>query len=57
MPEDPIARVLRVVQALAADLAAERRTNALLRRQVAELQAEVETLRAAAAPVRAGEPS
>ena len=57
MPEDPIARVLRVVQALAADLAAERRTNALLRRQVAELQAEVESLRAAAAPVRAAEPS
>jgi uncharacterized protein (DUF2236 family) len=57
VPEDPIARVLRVVQALAADLAAERRTNALLRRQVAELQAEVESLRAAAAPVRAAEPS
>jgi uncharacterized protein (DUF2236 family) len=57
VPEDPIARVLRAVQALAADLAAERRTNALLRRQVAELQAEVESLRAAAAPVRAAEPS
>ena len=53
---DPTARALRAVHTLAADLAAERRENALLRRRIAELQGEVERLRAAAAPVRPRDP-
>jgi cell division protein FtsB len=49
---DPTARALRAVQALAADLAAERRESAALRRRVAELQAEVDRLNAGAGPAR-----
>jgi cell division protein FtsB len=50
---DPTARALRALHTLAADLAAERRESARLRRRIADLQAEVERLRAAAAPARA----
>jgi cell division protein FtsB len=49
MAADPTAvaaRALLAMREIAADLAAERRENAALRRQVAELEAENERLRA-----------
>jgi hypothetical protein len=49
---DPTARALRAVHALAADLAAERRETAALRRRVVELQAEVDRLQLGLAPAR-----
>jgi hypothetical protein len=49
---DPTARALRAVHVLAADLAAERRENAALRRRVAELQADVDRLQLELAPAR-----
>jgi hypothetical protein len=53
VPVDPTARALRAVHVLAADLAAERRESATLRRLVAELEAEVERLKRDAATARA----
>ena len=53
MTEHPLtatARALRAMEALAADLAAERREVAALRRENASLRAEVERLKAGRGP-------
>jgi cell division protein FtsB len=53
MAEHPLtttARTLRAMEALAADLATERRESAALRRENASLRAEVERLRAGRTP-------
>jgi len=46
---------LRAVHVLAADLAAERRETAVLRRRVADLEAEVERLQRGLTPPRSRE--
>jgi hypothetical protein len=53
---DPTARALRAVHVLAADLAAERRENAALRRTVAELEAEIDRLERARTQPRTANP-
>jgi hypothetical protein len=52
---DPTARALRAVHVLAADLAAERRETAVLRRRVADLEAEIERLQRGLGPPRSPE--
>jgi cell division protein FtsB len=59
MAEHPLtatARALRAMEALAADLAAERREVAALRRENASLRAEVERLKAGRRPAPELEP-